>query len=144
MKLTYCLKTPRPNHDTFEKIFTTWNRLEANVIFWLESYLVGKGSYHLALFCASICSQNEAILHNWLSAVQIKLKYIHETSKNILQSSWNDVKCFERILAKILRLKNVILAIFAKITYWWFRNCYWGKSSFYKLENCQTINPIEY
>ena len=43
------------------------------------------------------------------------MKYIQETPEKVKQASWNGVECFERILAKILRLKNVILAIFAKI-----------------------------
>ena len=62
-----------------------------------------------------MCPKNEAILHNRLSAGQIKLKYIHETPKNVQQASWNDVKCFERILAKMLSLKDVIWPYLPKL-----------------------------
>ena len=43
------------------------------------------------------------------------MKYVHETPKNIQQASLNDVKCFERILAKMLSLKNVIWPYLPKL-----------------------------
>ena len=48
---------------------------------------------------------------------KIWLKYTHETLKNVQQASQNDVKCLERILAKIQTLNYVICAIFATFTY---------------------------